>query len=103
MAPRVVAARARPSYTLWVQFADGLEGVVYLGNLLEIGAFALWKHPGIFEAVTPGADGKSVWWEAGIRLDGDVLWDDVRSTDAASAERRKDPGFQAFMMKFGGK
>ena len=30
--------RADSDYSLWLRFDDGLEGSVFLGNLLEIGA-----------------------------------------------------------------
>ena len=40
---RVTACKAEDDYKLWIRFEDGLEGSVFLGNLLEIGAFKLWR------------------------------------------------------------
>ena len=36
---RITDCRASRDYRLWLRFEDGLEGSVYLGNLLEIAAF----------------------------------------------------------------
>jgi hypothetical protein len=46
---RITACKVEEDYKLWLRFEDGLEGSVFLGNLLEIGAFQLWRasrsHP----------------------------------------------------------
>jgi len=48
-----------------------------LGNLLEIGAFKLWKDAREFEKVSVDPETSTVTWEAGIRLDPDILYQDV--------------------------
>src|SRR5690606_29765443 len=35
-APVIEECKAEPDYSLWLLFDDGLEGWVYLGNLVEI-------------------------------------------------------------------
>jgi hypothetical protein len=69
---RITACKAEDDYKLWLRFDDGLEGSVFLGNLLEIGAFQLWRDVREFEKV-------SVTWEGGIRLDSDILYQDLAS------------------------
>ena len=49
---RVTACKAEGDYRLWLRFEDGLEGSVFLGNLLEIGAFQLWRDVREFEKVS---------------------------------------------------
>src|SRR5258708_38310532 len=40
---RVTECKASPDYKLWLKFEDGLEGSVYLGDLLELVAFRDWR------------------------------------------------------------
>jgi len=75
--------RADSDYSLWLRFDDGLEGSVFLGNLLEIGAFKLWRDVREFEKVSVDPESATVTWEGGIRLDPDILYHDL----AAKAER----------------
>ena len=49
---RITACKAEEDYKLWLRFEDGLEGSVFLGNLLEIGAFQLWRDVREFEKVS---------------------------------------------------
>ena len=74
---RVTACKAEDEYRLWLRFDDGLEGSVSLGNLLEIGAFRLWRDVREFEKVSVDPDTATVTWEGGIRLDPDILYQDL--------------------------
>ncbi len=74
---RVTACKAEDDYKLWLRFDDGLEGSVSLGNLLEISAFHLWRDVREFEKVAVDAESATVTWEGGIRLDSDILYQDV--------------------------
>jgi hypothetical protein len=76
---RITACKAEEDYKLWLRFEDGLEGSVFLGNLLEIGAFQLWRDVREFEKVSVDPDTATVTWEGGIRLDPDILYHDVAS------------------------
>ena len=51
---------------------------MFLGNLLEIGAFQLWRDVREFEKVSVDPDTATVTWEGGIRLDADILYHDVK-------------------------
>jgi len=74
---RVTACKAEEDYMLWIRFDDGLEGSVFLGNLLEIGAFKLWSDVREFEKVSVDPETATVTWQGGIRLDPDVLYQDL--------------------------
>ena len=74
---RVTACKAEEDYRLWIRFDDGLEGSVFLGGLLEIGAFKLWCDVREFEKVSVDPQTATVTWEGGIRLDPDVLYQEL--------------------------
>ena len=52
-------------------------GWVFLGNLLEIGAFKLWRDVREFEKVSVDPESATVTWEGGIRLDPEILYQDL--------------------------
>jgi hypothetical protein len=92
---RVVSCRAERDYRLWLRFEDGLVGAVYLGNLLELGAFAVWRDVRRFVEARPDPETGCVMWPAGrVRLDPD--------TDVAARyvnylnETRGDEAWQRF-------
>jgi len=74
---RVTACKAENDYRLWLRFEDGVEGSVFLGNLLEISAFQLWRDVREFAKVSVDSESATVTWEGGIRLDPDVLYQGV--------------------------
>ncbi|HET9351193.1 MAG TPA: DUF2442 domain-containing protein [Burkholderiales bacterium] len=74
---KVTACKAEDDYKLWIRFDDGLEGSVFLGNLLEIGAFRLWRDVREFEKVSVDPQSATVTWEGGIRLDNEVLYQNL--------------------------
>ena len=74
---RITECKAEDDYRLWLRFDDGVEGSVSLGNLLEIGAFKLWRDVREFEKVRVDPDTATVTWEGGIRLDPEILYQDV--------------------------
>jgi hypothetical protein len=76
---RITDCRPEEDYKLWLRFEDGLEGSVFLGNLLEIGAFKLWSDVREFEKVSVDPETATVTWEGGIRLDPDLLYHEVAS------------------------
>ena len=82
---RITACKAEEDYKLWLRFEDGLEGCVFLGNLLEIGAFQLWRDVREFEKVSVDPDTATVTWEGGIRLDSDILYHDVKNNQIQHA------------------
>ena len=86
---RITACKAEEDYKLWLRFEDGLEGRVFLGNLLEIGAFQLWRDVREFEKVSVDPETATVTWEGGIRLDADILYHDVEGEPDSACRRRR--------------
>ena len=77
---RVTACKAEEDYKLWIRFDDGLEGSVFLGDLLEISAFKLWCDVREFEKVSVDPETATVTWQGGIRLDPDVLYQELEKS-----------------------
>ena len=74
---RVTDCKAFEDYRLWLRFDDGLEGSLYLGNLLEIGAFHHWRDASQFCCAVVDPDAATVVWRNGIRFDSEVLYQDL--------------------------
>lgn len=72
-----IACRALNDYTLWLEFDDGLRGRIYLGNLLEIGAFQCWRELSAFHGAYVDRELGVIAWRCGVRLDAEVLWRDL--------------------------
>jgi hypothetical protein len=66
----VIECRAEGNYTLWLKFDDGLEGVVYLGDLVL-------SDEDIFSQVGIDPVSNAVTWTGGIRLEPEVLYRDL--------------------------
>jgi len=79
----LTAFRADNDYRLWLRFDDGLEGSVFLGNLLEICAFKLWRDQDQFRRVAIDPQAKTLVWDVGIELDPSVLYRDLLERKAA--------------------
>jgi len=77
---RVTECKASPDYKLWLKFDDGLEGSVFLGNLLEVGAFRAWRDVERFCRVVLDRKAATVMWDGGIKLDPDILYQDLLSS-----------------------
>jgi hypothetical protein len=79
LGPAVEECRAQADYSLWLLFDDGLEGHVYLGDLVEIVDFSAWRDVEQFLEVSVDPDTGAVRWEAGIQLDPRQLYKDLAS------------------------
>jgi hypothetical protein len=79
----VTDCRASPDYRLWLRFEDGLEGSVFLGDLLELGTFSLWRDVDQFCCVAVDAQAATVVWAGGIQFDPDILYQDLLSSMVA--------------------
>jgi len=80
---RVTDCKASSDYRLWLKFDDGLEGSVFLGDLLEVGVFSSWRDVDQFCRVGVDRKAATVVWDGGIRLDPDILYQDLLSSKAA--------------------
>jgi hypothetical protein len=76
--------RAECNYTLWVRFDDGLEGHVYLGDLVTTDTFGMLSDEEKFRRAAIDPVSNSVTWEGEITLDPDALYRDVVSKAVAA-------------------
>ena len=77
----VTELRAEHNYTLWLRFDDGLEGHVYLGDLVANGLLSDEER---FRRAAIDPISNAVTWEGEITLDPDVLYRDVVSKAVAA-------------------
>jgi hypothetical protein len=80
---RVTQCKASRDYTLWLRFEDGLEGSVFLGNLLDVSVFSSWRDVDQFCRAAVDAEAATVVWAGGIQFDPDILYQDLLSSMAA--------------------
>jgi len=67
-----------------------LEGSVFLGNLLEVGAFKAWRDVEKFCKAELDDKAFTVVWDVGIKLDPDILYQDLVSSRVS--HRFSSPG-----------
>lgn len=80
----VTECRAEGNYTLWLRFDDGLEGHVYLGDLVATKMFRAIPDEESFYRVAIDPVSNAVTWEGGINLDPEVLYRDLASKAVAA-------------------
>ena len=74
---KIVEARTRPGYRLWVRFEDGIEGEVDLSDLVGKGVFKRWQNETEFHKVYIDPESCTVAWPGGIDLAPDALHHDI--------------------------
>lgn len=80
----VTDLRAERNYTLWLRFDDGLEGHVYLADLVGTQSFGALSDEEKFRRAAIDPVSNSVTWEGDITLDPDALYRDVVSKAIAA-------------------
>lgn len=75
----ITECRAEENYTLWLRFNDGLEGRVYLGDIVHTTYFRMLGDIDTFNRVEVDPVENTVTWEGGIKLDPEVLYRDLAS------------------------
>lgn len=80
----VTELRAERNYTLWLRFDDGLEGRVYLGDLVSTQSFGVLSDEDTFRRARIDPVSNAVTWEGEIALDPDALYRDVVSKACAA-------------------
>ena len=75
----VTEVRAERNFTLWLRFDDGLEGHVYLGDLVTTQTFGTLSDEAKFSRAAIDPISNVVTWEGDISLDPDALYRDVVS------------------------
>jgi hypothetical protein len=76
----VTELRAESNYTLWLRFDDGLEGRVYLGDLVMTKSYTTLSDEDMFSRVAFDPVSNTLTWGGGIHLDPEVLYKDLVST-----------------------
>ena len=84
--PTVEECRAEADYSLWLVFDDGLEGRIYLGDLIDIVDFSAWRDVDRFLDVSVDPDTGVVQWEGGIQLDPAALYRDLATRVRAALQ-----------------
>jgi len=80
----VTDLRAECNYTLWLRFDDGLEGHVYLGDLVATQSYGMLSDQEKFSRAAIDPVSNTVTWEGEITLDPDALYRDVASKAVAA-------------------
>ena len=75
----IMECRAEENYTLWLRFADGLEGHVFVGDIIHTAYFRMLCDVDTFNRVELDPVENTVSWEGGIKIDPEVLYRDVAS------------------------
>lgn len=75
----ITECRAESNYTLWLRFDDGLEGRVYLGDLVLTKSYRAISDEQTFSRVAIDPVSNTVTWGGGINLDPELLYRDLAS------------------------
>lgn len=78
----VTDLRAEENCTLWLRFDDGLEGNVYLGDLVGETARELLTDAAHFQRVSFDPVSNLLTWGGGVRLDPELLYQNLASRAA---------------------
>jgi Protein of unknown function (DUF2442) len=71
--PYLKKAEARPGYKLFVEFEDGLNGVIDLSKWKGKGVFELWNEELNFRSFAITSD-KKLMWNENIDMDPDAFY-----------------------------
>jgi hypothetical protein len=72
MTIQLIEAKPLPNYRLWLKYADGVEGVVDLSDLVGQGVFALWNDEHEFQRAY--ATRSAVIWNDAVDVDAVSLY-----------------------------
>jgi hypothetical protein len=79
----VMELRAEDNYTLWLRFDDGVEGRVYLADLVDTMPFGALSSAERFSRVAIDPVANVITWEGGINIDPEPLYRDIMSNSHA--------------------
>jgi hypothetical protein len=79
----VTELRAEENYTLWLRFDDGVEGRVYLADLMSVTPLGDLTSEDRFCRVAIDPVSNAVTWEGGINIDSDALYHDIMAKSHA--------------------
>lgn len=73
----ITECRAEGNYTLWLRFEDGLEGRVYLGDVVSRMSYGAISDEASFSRVAIDPVSNALTWGGGIDLDSEFLYRDL--------------------------
>lgn len=79
----VTDLRPERNYTLWLRFDDGMEGHVYLGELMSTTAYGARLGEDDFFKVAIDPVSQALTWEGGIHMDPEVLYRNLVNRESA--------------------
>ena len=80
----VMEVRAGANYMLWLKFDDGVEGHVYVGDLVGTDSLGLLSDEEKFRRAAIDPVSNAITWEGELTLDPDALYRDVASQAQAA-------------------
>ncbi len=80
----VMELRAEENYTLWLRFDDGVEGRVYLADLVDAMPFGALSSVERFSRVAIDPVANVITWEGSINIDPEALYRDIMSNSQAA-------------------
>ncbi|MEO0094928.1 MAG: DUF2442 domain-containing protein [candidate division WOR-3 bacterium] len=86
---RIVDVKTLADYKLWLKFADGVEGVVDLSDLVGKGVFSQWQDKKFFDSVYIDRESHTITWPGGIDLCPDELYAEITGEDINSILKAK--------------
>lgn len=81
---KITHAEPLPGYRLRIEFADGLNGVVDLSDLVGKGIFQDWRNPDEFAKVLIDPETHTVAWPNGADLCPDSLHEEIAAQEKAA-------------------
>lgn len=68
------AVRAKKKYTLWIQFSNGVEGIIDFSYLVGKGIFSLWNDEKTFSRVYIDEEKRAISWSPEVEICVDTLY-----------------------------
>lgn len=78
---RVIEVKPMGKYTVWLKFADGVQGTVDLSELAGKGVFSKWNDTDFFNSVFIDNETRTIAWPDGIDLCPDNLYATLTGAD----------------------
>jgi len=85
----IIEVKPLKNYTVWLKFADGVEGTVDLSDLAGKGVFSAWEDVDFFNSVFVDEQTRTIAWEGGIDLCPDNLYAKITGTDPLNPHKKE--------------
>ena len=85
----IIEVKPLKNHTVWLKFADGVEGTVDLSDLAGKGVFSAWEDVDFFNSVFVDEQTRTIAWEGGIDLCPDNLYANITGTDPLKPHKKE--------------